>query len=159
MRRMTSRALSGLVILGVWAGCASFQSQVQSVRTGEPAAVTRKETKERPLQLVVSLTDGSRLVGGTTLTGLPLRSEALGKVEVQLQKVRLIQFSKDHESVTVSLENGDTLKGGISTVSLVLQTLVGKFTVPPESGVADQGSNRVVFICRGVGALLPLRYG
>jgi hypothetical protein len=92
--------------------------------------VTAEKVKESAVQLVVDLTDGSRLIGETTLASLPLRSEILGNVKVPLQRIRLIQFSKDHESVTVSLENGDTLKGAVSTASLALQMLVGKFTVP-----------------------------
>jgi len=81
------------------------------------------------VQVTLALADGSRLVGTTPLTTFPLQSEILGNVKVPLQRIRLIQFSKDHESVTVSLENGDTLKGAVSIATLALQTLFGEFTV------------------------------
>ena len=86
-------------------------------------------TNNLPVQLRVGLTDGSQLVGTTTLTTFLLRSEILGNVKVPLQRIRLIQFSRDYESVTVSLERGDTLKGAVGIAALTLQTLVGEFTV------------------------------
>lgn len=81
-------------------------------------------------QITVELTDGSRLIGTTTLMAFPLRSEALGKLSVPLPRIRLIQFSLDHESVTVALDNGDTLKGSLGEVALTLRTVVGEVAVP-----------------------------
>jgi len=89
----------------------------------EPAATGQ------PVQVTLDLADGSRLVGTTTLTAFPLRSEAVGSIGIPLDKVRSLKFSPDHESVAVSLENGDTLKGTVSIATLALQTLVGEFTV------------------------------
>jgi hypothetical protein len=69
-------------------------------------AATAAETNAPP-QLVIALTDGSRLVGTTELAALAVRSVALGRIEIPLAKVRSVKFGKDHESATVALVNGD----------------------------------------------------
>jgi len=84
------------------------------------------------VQVTLTLDDGSRLIGTTTLTNFPLRSEALGTMAIPLDKVRSLKFSPNHESVIVSLANGDKLQGSLGTVSLKLQTLLGVVTVPLE---------------------------
>ena len=92
-----------------------------------------------PLQLAVNLADGSRLVGATTLASLPLESEALGSVEIPLEKVRTIKFSPDHESVTVLFANGDTLHGSIGEALVALETSFGE---APDSAGEDAGDPR-----------------
>jgi len=98
----------------------------------KPQKDEAKVVKGSPLQLVVSLTDGSRLLGTTTLAAIPLRSEALGTMTIPLDKVRSLKFSPKHESVIVGLANGDKLQGSLGTVSLKLQTLVGGVQIPLE---------------------------
>ena len=109
--------------------------------------VIAEKAKESPVQLVVSLTDGSRVAGGTSLASLPLQSGALGKVEIPIEKIRTIKFSADHKSATVSLGNGDKVQGGIEMVSLRLRTLVGVVTIPldktTEIEVRQGGGNLV----------------
>ena len=51
-------------------------------------------------QLTVTLADGSRLRGTTSLKELSLRSEALGKLSVQFERIASVKFSKDRESAT-----------------------------------------------------------
>jgi len=112
----------------------------------DAALGTAGDTNAAPLQLMVSLTDGSRLIGTTTLTNLPLRSEALGTIAVRLEKVRSLQFSPDHESLVVAFANGDKLQGSLGTLSLELQTVLGVVTVPMEKTLEI----RVVPILAGV---------
>lgn len=81
-------------------------------------------------QLVVSLVDGSKLRGTTTLKALTLRSEALGKLTVPLERIRQVKFSKDRESVTLTLHNGDRLQAGLADTTLALTTVFGPVTVP-----------------------------
>lgn len=116
-----------------------------AVLTGHTPLAVAGEAKELPVQLVVSLTDGSLLAGTTTLTRLPLRSEALGKIKIPLAKIRTVKFSRDHESLTVALANGDILQGGIGAATLALQTLFGEVQVPLEMTVEI----RVVSILAG----------
>jgi hypothetical protein len=86
--------------------------------TNEPASVT------------IDLVDGSRLRGTTTLKVLTLRSEALGKLSVPLERFRQVKFSKDRESVTVTLQNGDKIQAGLADTTLALATVFGPVTVP-----------------------------
>lgn len=109
---------------------------VLMLAVGGTSGVTAGETNDAPLQLVVSLTDGSRVIGATPLTGLPLRSEALGQLTIPLAKLRALEFSPNHESVSLELANGDKLHGRLGTVSLRLQTLLGLVTVPLKSTTA-----------------------
>jgi len=83
-----------------------------------------------PVQLAISLADGSRVIGETTLKSLPLQSEALGKLEIPLDKVRTVKFSADHRSAVVSLQNGDKTQGAVSVATLKLRTLFGSVTIP-----------------------------
>jgi hypothetical protein len=91
-----------------------------------------EEADESPLQLTVELTDGSRLIGTSKLSSLPVRSEALGKIEIPLAKIRTVKFSHDHESVAVTMTNGDSVRGGLGDLSLQLRTSFGDITVPVE---------------------------
>jgi hypothetical protein len=88
------------------------------------------ETKPPATQLTVNLTDGSRLIGETSLTSLPLRSEGLGKLQVPLDKVSSVKFSEAHESVAVTLANGDSLKGALGEMALKLKTPFGEVSIP-----------------------------
>lgn len=88
------------------------------------------DRRAAPPQLVVYLSDGSKLHGTTTLTGLMFRSEALGNVTVPLKSIASVKFSKDHETVILAFHNGDRLQGAIGLDSLVLQSLAGQVTIP-----------------------------
>jgi len=88
--------------------------------------------------LVVSLVDGSRLLGSTTLKELTLHSAALGKLAIALEKIRSVKFSKDREAVTVTLHNGDRLQAGIADTTLPLATVFGPVTVPLDKATEIQ---------------------
>ena len=97
-----------------------------------PPLLASYTVPKSPPQLVVSMTDGSRLVGTTTLINFPLRTDALGTLTVPPDQLRLIKFRADHESATVTLVNGDKLQGSLGTVLLELQTIFGTVTIPLE---------------------------
>ena len=122
--------LAGVVSL-LTAG-ASQPSQPHSNFGSRTPQVGAPEVTHPPLQLVVHLTDGSRVIGETPLTRLPLRSAALGRVVIPLAKIRTVKFSADHESAAVALQNGDKVQGHLGAVALTLQTLFGRVTVPLE---------------------------
>jgi len=103
---------------------------VLTIAAGQPLFAFDNATNNSPPQLIVCLTDGSRLRGTTTLQVLTLRSEALGKLTVPLERIRQVKFSKDRESVTVTLHNGDRLQAGLADTTLALTTLFGPVTVP-----------------------------
>ena len=97
-----------------------------------PRPVTSAGAKALPVQLVVKLTDGSCVIGTTSVISLPLRSEALGTMTILLERVRLLKFSPNHESVIVLFANGDKLQGSFGAISLKLQTIFGPITIPLE---------------------------
>jgi hypothetical protein len=76
------------------------------------------------------MTDGSRVIGSTSLESLTVRSEALGKLTVPLSQVLTVKFSKDHEQVVLMFRNGDQIKGSLAETSLELVTLFGAVAVP-----------------------------
>lgn len=89
-------------------------------------------------RLTVNLTDGSKLIGATTLKALTLRSEALGKLSVPLERIASVKFSKDRESVTVTLQNGDKIQAGLADTTLPLTTVFGPVTVPLDKATEIQ---------------------
>ena len=91
-----------------------------------------KETGKPPLQLVVCLADGSRLIGTTTLASLPVQSETLGKFQVPLAKIRSINFGKDNESITVLLANNDKIQANLGKATLTLRAIFGEVAMPVE---------------------------
>jgi len=129
---VSALALLASVMLLMTAGCASQPCPPRSnFVSGKPAADAEK-VKPSPLQLIVSLTDGTRVIGETKLTSLSLQSAALGKVVIPLEKIRAVKFSANHESAIVSLQNGDKVQGIPGSISLSLKTLLGEVTVPLE---------------------------
>jgi hypothetical protein len=88
------------------------------------------ETQRPALQLTVNLSDGSCLIGETSLANLPLRSEALGNLQIPLDQVRTVKFSDDQESVAITTANGDSLHGALGNVALKLRTVFGEVAVP-----------------------------
>jgi hypothetical protein len=108
--------------------------------TGERPSATATNAPTLPAvpQLVVSLMDGTKLIGSTTLKALTLRSEALGKLSVPLERIASVKFSKDRESVTVTLHNADRLQAGLGDTKLVLTTIFGPVTVPLDKATEMQ---------------------
>jgi hypothetical protein len=106
-------------------------------------------TQHSTLQLTVELTDGSRIIGTTTLSTLPVRSEMLGKLDIPLAKIRAVKFSRDHESVEITMTNDDNLKASLGELTVKLQTVFGKVTVPLEHvtgiGVSESPAHRTRF--------------
>ena len=117
-------AQSGILPLLLWLAVPWLTVIGATQPNSLPATATEK-VNEAPLQLMVNLTDGSRLVGETALTRLPLRSEVLGQLEIPLARIRSVTFSPNHESATLTLVNGDRIDGVISAADLPLRTLFG----------------------------------
>jgi hypothetical protein len=92
--------------------------------------VRAQDAEEPVTQLVVTLADGSRLLGSTTRTGLSVRSETLGRLEVGFERIRSIKFAGEGEAATLRLRNGDVLQGRITSEKLRVRTLAGEISVP-----------------------------
>jgi hypothetical protein len=92
--------------------------------------VTAGETNRSKMSLTVNLTDGSKLIGTTSMESLPVRSEALGKLNVPLAQIATVKFGKDRESVTLTMRNGDRLQGSLGETKLEMVTVFGSVIVP-----------------------------
>lgn len=98
--------------------------------TTKPVAPVPVSTQPATPQLRLNLADGSRLIGETTLKVLALRSEALGQVEIPLEKARSVKLGKERTPATVLLANGDKVQGGLVATTVALRTIFGPVTVP-----------------------------
>jgi hypothetical protein len=81
-----------------------------------------------PPQLIVNLTDGSRLVGTTELPAMVVVSESLGRITIPLAKIRQVKVAG--KELTATLVNGDRLQGTLGVEAVTLQSLVGRVTIP-----------------------------
>ncbi|MCX6996555.1 MAG: LamG domain-containing protein [Kiritimatiellaeota bacterium] len=80
-------------------------------------------------QMILELTDGSRLVGAPALDHVELQSDTI-KVDLKLDLVQAIEFDQEHQQAQVKLSNGDRLSGQLSPANVELKTAFGKVTVP-----------------------------
>jgi len=81
------------------------------------------------LRLRVSLSEGSRLFGTTSLPALTLRSDTLGLLRVPLGQVWDLRRNPDG-LVQLRLRGGDRLQGRLQLESLPMHTLCGELRIP-----------------------------
>jgi len=93
---------------------------------GEDAVV-----KAQPLRLELDLVDGSHISGTTGIETVPVET-AYAKMNVPLKQIRSLQIDKDHETVTLCLQNGDKLKGVVTLTPIKLTTVFGQISVGVE---------------------------
>ena len=62
------------------------------------------------LNVVLDLSDGSRLIGTPSLATVPVQT-SYAKMDVPLTQIKALKIGDDHETVTLNLRNGDTLTG------------------------------------------------
>ncbi|MBI1336649.1 MAG: hypothetical protein GC164_06775 [Phycisphaera sp.] len=105
------------------------QSWVLFVLIGMTTSAQAKEDAPHPVQVVVNLADGSRLVGQISLTSLPIDSESLGKVTVPLHTLGSVKLSPDHESATILFRNGDKIQAALAVDAVTLSTIVGELKI------------------------------
>lgn len=104
---------------------------------------SRTDKAPEPIQLLVELTDGSRLLGTTRLRTVPLKT-GYATIEVQLERIRRLEFAADREAATLTMDNGDRLTGKLGLSDMPLRTLLGEVVVPAGcvqrfTGVAADG--------------------
>jgi hypothetical protein len=93
------------------------------------AATPTVATNNSPLTVILNLEDGSRLVGKCAPRDLPLRSAAIGKIQIPLQQIRAIKFSDNKEVATVTLQDGDKLQVNVLMPSLEVRTVFGNVAI------------------------------
>jgi hypothetical protein len=100
---------------------------------------------ESPMRLTVSVNDGSRLVGETSVREVALETPIVGKVTVPLDRIANITCAASQEVVTIKLKlvNGDTLSGRVLLASLPLKMAFAEVSVPLSSITSIQTSAAV----------------
>jgi hypothetical protein len=86
---------------------------------------------QEQLRLEVRLADGSLVIGTPGIPAAPLRTP-YARMDIPFNQVRTIVAAADQEAATMSLQNGDRLRGVISCVSLPLVTLFGPVSIAIE---------------------------
>lgn len=121
---MTMQTLAGMMTL-VWCLIAL------NVNGGEPAPrrPSSGSIGDTEIQLVLDLSDGSRIIGITPLRTLPLRSPAVGDIKIPIERIRSVKMDADIKTARVTLRNGDTLNGAVTLATVEITALFGKATV------------------------------
>ncbi len=81
------------------------------------------------LELTAELVDSTRLIGRPAIEEFRLQS-ALGELTMPLQLVRGITFDSANNTASATMTNGDRLSGVAMTVSIPLDTLIGRVELP-----------------------------
>ncbi len=81
-----------------------------------------------PLKLTLKLRDGSRVIGIPSTQTLSVKTP-YADIDVSLTLILQIEFSGDHESVSIWFQNGDRLEGTMELSDIEIQTLFGKHSV------------------------------
>ncbi|MEI6083879.1 MAG: hypothetical protein WCS70_06215 [Verrucomicrobiota bacterium] len=85
-----------------------------------------------PVRLELQLTDGSKIIGQADVKfrALELSSSSLGKLSIPVDRLRSVQIKTAEDEATVTLQNGDKVKGIVQARGLDLTTVFGKVSVP-----------------------------
>ena len=111
----------GWVLLFLLLRLAAVRGEALS-STNTPAGGTR---------VVLSLADGSRLVGQTSLREVPLQSDAIGLARIAFTNITLVTLGADHKTATVKLRNDDQVHGTVDRLDAVeLTTIIGSHSIP-----------------------------
>lgn len=95
------------------------------------AAVAEDVKTVVPPRLEVSLSDGSRIVGTSGMTSVPVRT-SYAKVDIPLVQIQRLTLADDHETASLSLRNGDKLSGVLTLGRIELATVFGTASVGVE---------------------------
>jgi len=90
-----------------------------------------KDKEEPQLRLELDLVDGSHIIGTPSLSSVPVQT-SYAKIDVPLTQIVTVLIDKDHETASLSLQNGDKLKGVINLEPIELDTAFGKVSVGVE---------------------------
>ena len=96
---------------------------------GPMASAQDVATHTNSHRVVVDCLDGSRLVGDTTTTEIHIKTSYLD-LRLPLSRIRSISRGEREAEDTLTMENGDQLRGDIGNAVLPLNTAFGGLTVP-----------------------------
>ncbi|HWB59453.1 MAG TPA: LamG domain-containing protein [Chthoniobacteraceae bacterium] len=108
-----------LSFLTAWAGYVAAQ---EPEKKSAPAATP-------PAQLVIDLSDGSRIIGIPSADRLKITT-SYADLEIEFSKMRAVEFGAEDHAAHVSLLNGDLLNGKLAGTDIAVKTIFGQVTVP-----------------------------
>jgi hypothetical protein len=88
------------------------------------SAKTDDEVNEEEVSVIVTLIDGSHLIGIPSISSIPLKT-TYGEFDIPLGDLWGIRFPSGDETTALELRNGDLLTGALSLKSVKLSTLFG----------------------------------
>ncbi len=95
------------------------------------AATHAIRAEAAPPRVELDLVDGSHLLGTPGMTSVSVQTP-YARMEIPLTQLRCVLFSANHESVDISLRNGDRLTGVITLAPFKLQTIFGVVSIGVE---------------------------
>ncbi len=90
--------------------------------------VMAQETNNSEVKLKLDLSDGSHLVGLPGLKAISFQT-SYAKLDIPLAEVSAVTVAPDHETASVAMQNGDILKGVLTTGSIDLECAFGKIAI------------------------------
>ena len=90
--------------------------------------VMARETNNSEVKLAVDLSDGSHVVGLPGLKAISFQT-SYAKLDIPLAEVSAVTVAPDHETASVVMQNGDILKGILTTGSIDLECAFGKIAI------------------------------
>lgn len=88
----------------------------------EPAATNQS------LRLILTLVDGSRVVGVPKMQSVPLQTD-YARMDIPWLRIRKITHEGTNEAVRITMANGDRVQGGFSMPSVEISALFGRAVV------------------------------
>lgn len=85
-------------------------------------------TIEPQVRLELDLVDGSHISGMPNIKSVPVQT-SYAKPDLSLRQILTIRFDENHETVSVTMRNGDKLKGVATLGPIELETVSGKVSV------------------------------
>jgi hypothetical protein len=95
----------------------------------ETSAPAKTPANALPIQLVLELSDGSRVVGTPAVHRLKMVAD-YANLDIPLSLVRTIEFSGTNSIAQLNLQNGDRLSVQLSATEIALKTSFGQAVIP-----------------------------
>lgn len=124
---------SRMVIFCLWMCAALFAARGETpAGDGATTAANGAHDADAPAaQVVLELADGMRIVGTPSLEKLKMTTQ-FADVDIELSRVRTIEFKGADRAAEINLQNGDLLKGKLAATEIALKTLFGPVVIPLE---------------------------
>jgi hypothetical protein len=98
------------------------------ILAAQESNITAQKSDEPELNLELDLTDGSHLVGAPVIKAIAFQTP-YAKLDIPLAKISTVTLASDHETVSVVMQNGDQLKGVLTTEQIEMECVFGRISI------------------------------